>query len=155
MELDKFQHKWIMLDGPLDPKWFESMNSILDDNQILTLANGDRIRMGPHMKLLFETSDLSNVTASTVTRLGVINFSISNSYINNKISSFISNFNDNVKEQLELLRVQILNRVLDEFNNFDLGIPINKSEFLHSFLWHFMESTTRCKFEFSKNLEEL
>jgi dynein heavy chain, axonemal len=78
MELDKFQHKWIMLDGPLDPKWFESMNSILDDNQILTLANGYRIRMGPHMKLLFETSDLSNVTASTITRLGVINFSTSN-----------------------------------------------------------------------------
>lgn len=75
MELDRFQHKWIMLDGPIDPKWFESMNSILDDNQILTLANGDRIRMGSNMKLLFETSDLSNVTASTVTRLGVINFS--------------------------------------------------------------------------------
>jgi len=53
------------------------MNSILDDNQILTLANGDRIRMGGNMKLLFETSDLSNVTASTVTRLGVINFSYS------------------------------------------------------------------------------
>ena len=132
MELDKFQHKWIMLDGPLDPKWFESMNSILDDNQILTLANGDRIRMGPHMKLLFETSDLSKVTASTITRLGVINFSTSNNKINNKIISFISKFNYNVRQQHELLRVQILNRVLDEFNNFDLGIPIYKSEFLHS-----------------------
>lgn len=64
-----------MLDGPIDSKWFESMNSILDDSQILTLANGDRIRMTPNMKLLFETSDLTNVTASTVSRLGIINFS--------------------------------------------------------------------------------
>lgn len=51
--------------------------------------------------------------------------------------------------------MQILVKIFEDFDNFEFGIPINKSEFLHSFLWHFMESTTRCKFEFSKNLEDM
>lgn len=74
-ELEQKLFKWIMMDGPVDPKWFESLNTVLDETQILTLANGDRIKIAPNMRLLFETKDLSNVTASTVSRLGIVNFS--------------------------------------------------------------------------------
>jgi len=44
----------------------------------LTLANSDRIKINSNMRLLFETSDLTNVTASTVSRLGIVNFSLNN-----------------------------------------------------------------------------
>jgi len=71
-ELDDQIMKWIHLDGPIDSKWFESMNSILDDTKTLTLANGNRIKISNNMKLLFETSKLENVTPSTVSRLGII-----------------------------------------------------------------------------------
>jgi len=67
-----------MFDGPIDPKWFESLNTVLDDTQTLTLANSDRIKINSNMRLLFETSDLTNVTASTVSRLGIVNFSLNN-----------------------------------------------------------------------------
>ena len=64
--------KWLVLDGDLDANWIESMNSVMDDNKILTLANNDRIPLKPHMRMIFEIRDLKFATPATVSRAGIL-----------------------------------------------------------------------------------
>jgi dynein heavy chain len=64
--------KWIILDGDLDANWIESMNSVMDDNKLLTLASNERIPLKPHMRLIFEIRDLRFATPATVSRAGIL-----------------------------------------------------------------------------------
>ena len=64
--------KWIILDGDIDPDWIESLNTVMDDNRVLTLNNGDRFSLDSNTRLLFEISNLRNATRATVSRGGVL-----------------------------------------------------------------------------------
>jgi dynein heavy chain len=64
--------KWIILDGDLDAFWIESMNSVMDDNKLLTLASNERIPLKGHMKLIFEIRNLKFATPATVSRAGIL-----------------------------------------------------------------------------------
>jgi dynein heavy chain len=75
--------KWIILDGDLDANWIESMNSVMDDNKLLTLASNERIVVKGHMKLVFEIRDLKFATPATASRAGI-------SFITSKKSQWMS-----------------------------------------------------------------
>jgi dynein heavy chain len=48
------------------------MNSVMDDNKILTLVSNERIFLSPEMRLLFEVDSLENATPATVSRAGIV-----------------------------------------------------------------------------------
>ena len=67
-----YRHEWIILDGDIDAEWIESMNTVMDDNKMLTLASNERIPLTAPMRLLFEIGNMRNASPATVSRGGVI-----------------------------------------------------------------------------------
>ncbi|PWN49680.1 cytoplasmic dynein heavy chain 1 [Violaceomyces palustris] len=66
---------WIIFDGDVDPEWVENLNSVLDDNKLLTLPNGERLNLPPNVRIMFEVESLKYATLATVSRCGMIWFS--------------------------------------------------------------------------------
>ncbi|XP_048056692.1 dynein axonemal heavy chain 11 isoform X1 [Megalobrama amblycephala] len=106
-ELSAISHdgpKWIVLDGDIDPMWIESLNTVMDDNKVLTLASNERISLTPSMRLLFEISHLKAATPATVSRAGIL-------YVNPQDlgwSSYVTSWIDTRQAQSERANLTIL-----------------------------------------------
>ena len=64
--------KWVVLDGDIDAVWIESMNTVMDDNKVLTLVSNERIPLSDAMRMVFEIHTLKNATPATVSRAGIL-----------------------------------------------------------------------------------
>ncbi|KAI5108711.1 dynein beta chain, ciliary, partial [Silurus meridionalis] len=106
-ELSALSHdgpKWIVLDGDIDPMWIESLNTVMDDNKVLTLASNERISLTASMRLLFEISHLKAATPATVSRAGIL-------YVNPQDlgwSSYVTSWIDTRQAQSERANLTIL-----------------------------------------------
>ncbi|XP_074649972.1 cytoplasmic dynein 2 heavy chain 1-like [Tubulanus polymorphus] len=81
---------WIICDGDIDPEWIESLNSVLDDNRLLTMPSGERIQFGPNVNFVFETHDLSCASPATISRMGMIFLSDEDTDVKALLSSWLS-----------------------------------------------------------------
>ncbi|CCF59102.1 hypothetical protein KAFR_0G00690 [Kazachstania africana CBS 2517] len=66
---------WIVFDSDLDPSYAECLNSVLDDNKVLTLSNGERLHIPLNVRIVFETDSVGYATPATISRCGLIWFS--------------------------------------------------------------------------------
>uniref|UniRef100_A0A8B9HNW2 Dynein, axonemal, heavy chain 11 n=1 Tax=Astyanax mexicanus TaxID=7994 RepID=A0A8B9HNW2_ASTMX len=96
--------KWVVLDGDIDPMWIESLNTVMDDNKVLTLASNERIPLTASMRLLFEISHLRNSTPATVSRAGILYINLQDLSWNMYVNSWI----DRRQRQTERAHLTIL-----------------------------------------------
>jgi dynein heavy chain 1 len=66
---------YIIFDGEVDPEWAENLNSVLDDNKLLTLPSGERLNIPDNLRILLEVDSLAQATPATVSRCGMVWFS--------------------------------------------------------------------------------
>ncbi|KAI9667857.1 MAG: hypothetical protein M1821_000676 [Bathelium mastoideum] len=84
---------WIVFDGDVDPEWVENLNSVLDDNKLLTLPNGERLNLPPNVRIMFEVETLRYATLATVSRCGMVWFNEDTV----TTSMIIANYRDRLK----------------------------------------------------------
>lgn len=104
---------WIICDGDVDPEWIEALNSVLDDNKLLTLPSGWRIQFGNNVNFIFETHDLINASPATISRMGIIKFSSEDLPAQSLIDPWIA-VQSNV-EAMQMLMEKHFNDVLTDF----------------------------------------
>ena len=104
---------WIVCDGPVDAIWIENLNSVLDDNKILTLANNDRIPMSDNCRILFEVENLNNASPATVSRAGIIYVSASDLSWTCLVDSWLMNRGD--ERNKREFEVNILRSLIDKW----------------------------------------
>lgn len=102
---------WIVFDGDVDPEWAENLNSVLDDNRLLTLANGERIAIPDNVRFLFEVDDLSKATPATVSRCGVLHVDAGLISVSERTSAALEEFKAESSSEVETIFSQSIETI--------------------------------------------
>eukprot|EP00796_Vickermania_ingenoplastis_P008408 gene8408-5889_t len=138
---------WIVCDGDIDPEWIESLNSVLDDNKLLTMPNGVRIQFGSNVNFVFETHSLEYASPATVSRMGVLYFSDKDIHLEEVVESLMQQQKEEVRK---LINPLIMKYTLDAINQAlrsnCLSVPTTKMGLLNACLNHVMGAVNEADF---------
>ncbi|KAM3134143.1 Dynein heavy chain 3 [Paramecium bursaria] len=102
----------LLFDGPVEQKWIESLNTVLDDSKRLCLTNGQIIKIPENLKVFFEFDCLDQATPATISRCSLV-------YINDTTNAKL----------LQFVQQQYTNKfgrqVIDHFERLYQWCPIN------------------------------
>lgn len=129
---DKPEFRWILFDGDVDAVWVENMNSVMDDNRILTLANGDRIRLQRTCAMLFEVFDLQYASPATISRCGMVYVDPKNlgfrpfhsTWLKGKFNTYGETMHDSLKELFQKYIPVLMDRVFEGINGEEIVEPL-------------------------------
>uniref|UniRef100_A0A8C9LKF2 Dynein heavy chain hydrolytic ATP-binding dynein motor region domain-containing protein n=1 Tax=Piliocolobus tephrosceles TaxID=591936 RepID=A0A8C9LKF2_9PRIM len=93
---ENIKHKILLLDGNIDADWIESMNTVMDDNKVLTLVSNERIPFTKQMHLFFEITNMKYASPATVSRGGVLYINKDDISYKLFLNSWISLLNNNI-----------------------------------------------------------
>ncbi|CAG5009435.1 unnamed protein product [Parnassius apollo] len=110
---------WVVCDGDIEPEWVEALNSVLDDNRLLTLPSGGRVHFGAHVNFLFETHSLEHASPATVSRLGIILLSDEHSCAEEFLEAWIrkAEFESELAKMSLPILHQAIKKCIDWFSN--------------------------------------
>ena len=84
-----------------DPEWAENLNSVLDDNKLLTLPNGERLQIPSNVRMIFEVETLKYATLATVSRCGMVWFSEDTTDLQNIFYHFLQRLKQQEYDSLD------------------------------------------------------
>ena len=80
------------------------MNTVLDDNMTLCLANAERIKLRPELRMLFEVQDLAVASPATVSRCGMVYIEPQALGTEVLFQSWIQKLPDNLRNNTKLVK---------------------------------------------------
>ncbi|KAJ3070332.1 Cytoplasmic dynein 2 heavy chain 1 [Podochytrium sp. JEL0797] len=140
-------HTWILCDGDIDPEWIESLNSVLDDNRLLTMPNGERIQFGPNVNFIFETHNLKFASPATVSRMGMIFLSDDTLDPQSLVKSWLCKQPEDMQDKLRSWIKDFFFRALDWISqNGDAVVETTKAGIIWNGLSHVSKVTEKIEF---------
>ncbi|KAL3676900.1 hypothetical protein R1sor_026848 [Riccia sorocarpa] len=130
------QKCWIVCDGDVDPEWIEALNSVLDDNRVLTLPSGERIQFGSNVNILFECEHLNFASPATVSRTSMIVFS--NDLLTPTVlaETWLSSLGEDIKANAKRWVQDYLEKAMDWVTSHKCVLGISKVSMMKNVLSH-------------------